>query len=103
MSFPVHGGAADLCTAAVLQKVGSSYTACSSCAPRMQRCLGDDVEKREEQWVWVGGGLRGYSRLIVVGTGTTLDLSKERNCLWRSQIGPGYSLLCFDVYDHNVV
>lgn len=39
----------------------------------------------------MGGRLRGYSRLIVVGTGATLDLSKERNCQWISQKGPGYS------------
>lgn len=51
----------------------------------------------------MGGRLRGYSRPIVVGTGTTLDLSKERNCLWICQIGPGYSSLGgFDVYGHNV-
>lgn len=72
------------------------------CVPHMQM-FGDDVEKREGNEQWVGGRLRGYSHPIVVGTGSTLDLSKERNCLWIGQIGPGCpSLGGCDVYDHNV-
>lgn len=88
----------------VEQSFGMCEGASSSCVRRM-RMFGDFGRRRRraggsEQWM--GGRLRGYSRPIVVGTGTTLDLSKERNCLWICQIGPGYSSLGgFDVYGHN--